>query len=287
MRRFAVRRLPMAATLLALAACARHSGSAPAPAPASGGPVLLRIAPPQGQVSHYRAEMQMFMHLPAMPAMDSTTPFMTQQIDLTQTVTALEGEVRVLRMVTDSLHTDMPALAGMIPTPPVDELRGMTITMRMDPRGHVLSTEVSGGNLPPEIARQLSNVSSLGGRWPKFPEGPVRVGETWSDSQAISMPAGPAQVSGWMRITYRLERLEQNGAARIAVLSANGTLANSGGAGGAGRFAMTGTMTAENVMDLDAGRLVRMGFTMNAQMEAPQLGASVPVRMVMTMRLVP
>ena len=115
----------------------------------------------------------------------------------------------------------------------------------------------------------------------------MRVGETWSDSQAIAMPSGPMQLNGWVRLTYRLERLERRAGARVAVISTNGSLANSVDPAGAGPISMTGTMIGETAFDLDAGRLVRVSVTMNARMDSPQLGASVPMRMVMTMALVP
>ena len=106
-------------------------------------------------------------------------------------------------------------------------MRGMAITQHLDPRGHVLSTEVTPPpGLPPFVANMMTrNSGSTNNRNATvLPEGPVSPGYTWTDSMTTSASAGrgqPSQVK--FVVTYKFERVEHQGGARIAIISMNGT----------------------------------------------------------------
>lgn len=189
--------------------------------------VVLRMTPPAGQVVHYRTDMQMWSAMmggmPSMAPQDSNTPAMVQTIFTTRTVTAVEGDVRVITTVIDSSTMDMPGMPpqmrGMMGGQQ-NMLRGMTSVQRVDSRGRTLSNETT---QQPEALQQLGRMGrggmmggggNMGGRGQSYalPEGPVRVGETWTVTDSTQLPGGPGrQATAPVQMTYRLERIERQG----------------------------------------------------------------------------
>jgi hypothetical protein len=254
--------------------------------------VTFRFTPPMGQVSRYRMENTTWMQNPMMPSGDPSQPTMIMRAWTTQTITAVEGTVRTQRTVTDSMTMDMPGMAAMMPPQARDmmnqqfqNMRGMAVVQRIDERGRTQSVQVEGGNLPPMAREQMNQAGGMGGGFgrggmPIFPEQGVRVGETWTDSQTISMDGGGmgrgmpggaggrGASAGW-NITFRLERVENRAGSRVAVVSFNGTMGATGqapGRQGMGPQSMSGTMSGEFLVDLGRSRLHGMRMEMNAQM---------------------
>lgn len=268
--------------------CVAGTGMAPRQATAQDA-IVLRMDPPAGQVVHYRTDMQMFMPIgmPGMPAPDSTTPTMVQTMYTTKTVTSVEGDVRVITTVVDSNTMDMPGIAAQMGgVMPQNVLQGMTTVQRWDSRGRLLSSEVTQA---PPMMQQLMGGGRMGGRGGMMggmggggagargqsyflPESPVRVGDTWTLTDSTQVPGGPGsgQMSAPVQITYRLERIDQQGGSRVAVISMNGTL------GGPGR----GTMSGEFAVDLDAKRMIRMNTEIVAQSQTQR--GPLPVRTRLT-----
>jgi len=241
--------------------CALLSASAAA---ALAQAVDLRFTPAVGQVTHYKMTSQ------AWPSGDTTAAPMVTTMYQTRTVTAMDGPNYVVKTVTDS--TISPMAGGR------DPMRGMAITQHLDPRGRVLSTEMTPPpGLPPFVANMMqrnSGQNSNSNRTAILPDHPLNVGDTWTDTMFTSASAGrgrPQQVS--FIVTYKLLRVESQGGSRVAVISMNGT--EQGGA--------NGTVTGEMSLDLGAGRLARMNSDMTFE---PQPGAGT-MRTRMTMEMLP
>src|SRR5437870_2092515 len=97
-------------------------------------PVVLRLAPPAGQVSHYRYDMRMWMQLPGMPVGDSSAPSMSMTGAFTQAVTRVDGDAHESRLSYDSLKLDAPMMGAMAGQPE-QMLKGLVVVTRMDGRG--------------------------------------------------------------------------------------------------------------------------------------------------------
>ncbi len=248
-------------------------------APAAAQPVLLRLTPPAGQVTHYRTVNESWVRLPDAPAGDTTRPYARQTTWTTRTVTSLEGQTRVVTTLVDSSASVMPAMGGM--TPAGDMLRGMRLVQRIDPRGRILSTDVTPPpGLDTAMARRIGE--NAGNASTVMPERAIRPGETWTDSMVMAPTGGVARPGGGFRMRYTLERVEHRGGARVAVISLQGVLQGDS-AETAG--APAGTMTGELALDLDAGRLVRSTTELQVKLQMPS--GTVPMRITSLMEAQP
>lgn len=248
--------------------------------------MLLRLTPPAGQVSRYRTRMRIFMSVPGDPPADSTRPFMLQCSDVTQTVDSSLGEGYIVRAVTDSARLEMPGAPGTMPTMLRDILRGMVVIQRMDALGRVLYSSVSGSNVPASTVGGMTGaMGGLSGRLPALPERPVRVGETWADSQPVVLATVGSRGTGWVRADNWLDSLVQGAGTRIAVVSASGR-AQYDVTSSRMNMTVTGTSTGRVRWDLDHGRLVSVSSLATGQIRIPELGQTMPFRMMMTTVLV-
>jgi len=242
-----------------------------AAAPARPQSVQLRFTPPVGQVTRYRTANQMWASgdTSAAPALST--------LYSTRTIMAMDGANYVVKTVMDSTVTAMAGGGGGRPGMGGDMMRGMTVTQHTDPRGRVLSTEITPPpGLPPMVANLLQRNSGASNNRSTavMPEGPISPGYTWTDSMVTSASAGRGrQTQVVFIVTYKLERVERTGGARLAIISMNGS--QQGG--------LTGTVTGDMALDLDAGRLAHMVTNMTVQ---SQEGGSV-MRMRMTMETLP
>jgi len=202
--------------------------------------VQLRYTPPVGQVTHYRMLSRSW-------SSPDTTAAPTAQVAMyqTQTVMGMDSGNYVVRTVTDSTVMEGGRGSGR------DMMRGMAVTVKMDPRGHVLSTQVTPPpGLPPIIGNMLTKNSgaSSNPRNRVWPEGAINPGDTWTDSMTMSAGGGRQARPVVFLVTYKFERLEHQGGDRIVIISMNG--APQGGD--------TGTVTGEMAVDVDAGRMAHM-----------------------------
>jgi hypothetical protein len=231
--------------------------------------VRLRFLPPVGQVARYRTVTRMWA------SGDTTSAPMLSTMYSTRTVTGMDGVNYVLKTVMDSTVMAMPGGGG--PGMGGDMMRGMIITQHMDPKGHVLSSEVTPPpGLPPMVASMMTrNSGSANNRSTMvWPDGPVSPGYTWTDTMVQSASAGRGRPSNFTFIvTFKFERVEHRGGTRQAIISANGK--TQGG--------QTGSYTGEVALDLDASRLAHMAMNMTMQPE----GTTTPMRMTMTMESLP
>ena len=227
--------------------------------------VDLRFTPSVGQVTRYKMTSQAWL------SGDTTSAPMVTTMFQTRTVVSMDGPNYVVKTVTDS--TISPMAGGR------DPMRGMAVTQHLDPRGRVLSTEMTPPpGLPPFVANMMqrnSGQNANSNRTAILPDHPLNVGDTCTDTMVTSSSAGgrgrPQQVS--FIVTYKLVRVETQGGSRVAVISMDGT--EQGGA--------NGTVTGEMALDLGAGRLAHMNSDMSFQ---PQPGAGT-MRTKMTMEVLP
>jgi hypothetical protein len=254
------------------------AGAAPVRAQA----VLLRLAPPVGQATHYRTVTRTWVQIPGMTSGDTTEPTMQQTLFSTRSVTGVEGSVRTVTTVVDSSRMEMGPMGGGMP--PGDLLRGMTTTQQIDEWGRVLSTQVTPPpGLPPQMAQGISRSGSRSS--PAMPDHPVQPGDTWTDSMVASAGEGPGdQVRTVTRLTLKLERVEQAGSAHLATVSLSGTI-QSDTTAAAAPGAIFGTMSGEVTVDLSAGRITRSATTIDATVRTPQ--GTMPMRSNILMEALP
>lgn len=203
--------------------------------------IQLRFTPKVGQVTRYRMMTRMWS------AADTTAaPTMQMSVYQTQTVMGMDAGNYVVKNVTDS--SVMAGGAGGRPGMGGDVMRGMAVTVTMDPRGHVISTQVTPPpGLPPFVANMMTKNSGSGDnpRNRVWPEGTINPGDTWTDSMSVSTGTGRARRQVVLHVTYKYERLEHQAGDRVAIISMNGSSEGT---------SMTGAMA----VDLDASRMVRM-----------------------------
>jgi hypothetical protein len=230
--------------------------------------VQLRFSPPVGQVTRYRTVNRMWM------TGDTSGAALTSTMYSTSTIASMDGPNYVVRTVMDSTVTVMPGgMAGM----GGDMTRGMTIVQHMDPRGRVLSSEVTP---PPSLPPMMADAMRRGGGsndakgLTVMPAGAISPGYTWTDSLVTAAGGGRGRPAATVfTVTYRFERVAREGGTRLAIISMHGTQ----------RGGLSGTVTGDIGLDLDRGRVARSAMTM--LMQAPEAGRS--TRMRMTMDILP
>lgn len=204
--------------------------------------VLLRFAPPVGQVTHYRYRTQVWMRIPGMSSGDTSQPVMTQTLYATRTVTARRDSTWAVTTVIDS--------SGGADGDPLD---GVIITQRVGVHGTVDSTAVTPPpGADPMIAQVMQRSGGMANTTLALPTGPVRVGQSWNETRSIPVPGLPGSTPVSVQMTYRLERVDHDRGARVAVISSTASLQmdTTSTAGSA-----QGTMNGAYSLDLDAGRL--------------------------------
>jgi len=275
-----MRRTLYAVSLLALAATAAGAQE----------PVLLRIGGQPGRANRYQTVMETFMRGGPMAAMmnpDTNVPFSRMTMQSTRTLTAVTGDTLNFSEVIDSAAMEMPAMPQMAAMMGgvAGMMKGRTTVTRMDNRGRIFSTEVTGG----AMAGMGGGPGGPGGRGGRggmmgggnnnrpapfiLPAQPVRPGESWTDSTSFGGNGTDPAVS--VRGTFKLERVEQLGGSRVAVVSWNGTMTTTGPMG-----AQVMNVLGEIHIDLGAQRLASMDMHMSGTVQTPQ--GEVPMRMHMT-----
>jgi hypothetical protein len=222
--------LPPLAVLATALQGACHGAPAPpaiSPTASAREAVLLRLQRHPGEARHFQRVMDNYVHLGPgdPPSGDSARPTMHLIQFVTESVTAVSGDTFTIAFISDSNRVAMPGynLAGAA----LDTLvpHGLTMTMRMDSRGRVISVQLERAVLAEGRMATLrmllpgadSSGASNSGTMVHFPDLPARVGEAWGDTAAC--PRALRGCEGGLVRTYRLERVEESGGRRIAVIS--------------------------------------------------------------------
>ena len=229
---------------------------------------LLRLAPPEGQVSRYVYSMEVTMENPMMP---TSGPVLSVRADQTRTILSVIDEVITARATIDSAATTVNFLGA----PPRPDLSGIALEMNMDARGIVLNidAEQTRGGEVEEAARGLLEGSMI---LYQLPEAEVGSGDSWTAGVSVPLAwGGPAEVE----LTYTLTSLE-DGRATItfagpveASLDVGGMPAN-----------ISGELNGSMIVDLAAGRYVRQESLMALEMAVS--GMAMPMGTTMTLELV-
>ena len=272
-RRFA------AVTTLGFAAVLTSCGPSPAirtlPLEA---PLLLRMAPPEGQVSRYAFSMETSIESPMMPSTGG--PLLTMAWQQTQTILNVDGDVIRVRGAVDSASTTMdfgmpmPGMDDMLP-----DVSGMSFTVDMDPRGSVLQVVDSEG--VPEDAGVSVESMLQGAGHSVLPEEEVSPGDSWMVETPIEMALGTGgTMSMDMEFTYTFVSLADG----LATLSFEGPMDMDMDFQG---MAMggSGTLSGTLVVDLVEGRHVSQ--TSRQNMEMSVAGTSMTVNTTTTLELMP
>lgn len=266
-----------AATTLTLAAVLASCGQSPAVRTIpTEGPLLLRMAPPEGQVSRYAYSMETSIESPMMPSTGG--PLVTMAWQQVQTVLSADDEVVRLRGAVDSASTTigmpMPGMDDMLP-----DLSGMSFTVDMDPRGSVLQVVESQG--VPEDAGVTVETILQGAGHSVLPEEEVSPGDSWLVETPIELPVGTGgTMSMDMEFTYTFVSLADG----LATLSFEGPMdmdMDFQGMAMSGAGTLSGTM----VVDLVEGRNVSQ--TSRQSMEMSVAGTSMTVNTTTTLELMP
>ncbi|MDE2944768.1 MAG: DUF6263 family protein [Gemmatimonadota bacterium] len=270
-RRFAT------ATTLTLAAVLTSCGQSPAirTIPLEG-PLLLRMAPPEGQVSRYAFSMETSMEGPMMPSTGG--PLVTMAWQQVQTVLSADDEVFRVRGAVDSASTTfgmpMPGMDDMLP-----DLSGMSFTVDMDPRGSVLQVVESEG--VPEGAGVSVESMLQGAGHSVLPEEEVSPGDSWMVETPIEMPLGTGgTMSMDMEFTYTFVSLDDG----LATLSFEGPMDMDMDMQGMA-MSGSGTLSGTLVVDLIEGRHVSQ--TSRQNMEMSVAGTSMTVNTTTALELLP
>jgi len=242
------------------------------------GPLLLRMAPPEGQVSRYAFSIETSMEGPMMPSTGG--PLITMAWQQIQTVLSADDDVIRVRGTVDSASTTMDF--GM-PMPGMDDLfpdfSKMSFTVDMDPRGSVLRVVESEG-VPEDVGVSVESLMQGAGH-SVLPEEEVSPGDAWTLETPIEIPVGTGgTMSMDMEFTYTFVSLDDG----LATLSFEGPMDMDMDFEG---MAMngSGTLSGTLVVDLVEGRHVSQ--TSLQSMEMSVAGMSMTVNSTTSLELMP
>jgi hypothetical protein len=255
--------------------------------PLSAQEVLLRLRPPQGQVTPYLMTMEMWMKGGPMAGMitDTISPFMRMTAWMTSRVTAAAQEEFTMSQSMDSVSVEtpaMPQMAGMMGNMG-DMMKGTTTVLRSTSRGQVKSMDVELSQAMKDMMRAAGQ--SPGGGMPGnqnplqqfllFPEAPVRVGSSWRDSMTVAMDsAGMAGAKMTYAATFTLRRMD----GQVAVIGIDGKITVGGGQMPS---ASTMNLAGDTRLDLASSKMLSTAVDMSGTVSAGGMG-EMPMKMKMS-----
>lgn len=251
--------------LFLLAGCGGGGGPATA-SPGAG--VLLRMTPPEGQVSQYKFVSETTTEMEGMPGMDSGVT-LGQTMFVTNRVLEVSDTLWTFSQVIDSVEVDAPAIMSMM-TKTMEGVEGLTMTLVMTSRGEVISSETEGEDLDPTLEAAFDAATeAMGGLSIELPEGPMFPGDSWTVpvEKTMSM-AGMGEMLLTGEMTYVLERTEERDDGTYAILSLSGNTSQGIEGEPSSEMGLSMTTTGDSVgevhIHLDEGRQVSMTMTMTS-----------------------
>lgn len=266
-----------AATTLTLAVVLTSCGPSPAirTIPLDG-PLLLRLAPLEGQISRYAYSMETSVEGPMMPSIDG--PLMTMSWLQTQTVLSVEDDIFRIRSTVDSASTTLgmglPGMGDLLP-----DVSGMSFTTEMDSRGGVVRIIESEG-VPDDVGMSVESLVE-GASYFVLPEEEVGPGDSWTLDTSVDVPLGPGGTTSMdMEFTYTFVSLDSG----LATLSFEGPMDMNMDFEGMA-MSGSGTLTGTMVVDVVEGRHVTQTSQTNLDMN--MAGMTMTVNSTTTLELLP
>ena len=234
------------------------------------GQTLLRLNPPEGQVSRYVFSMEVSAENPMMP---TSGPMMTLRAHRTRTILTATGEGIRGRTVIDSA-----AMTSAIPgAGPLPDLSGSVFTVEINPRGQYVSTvaeETPGGN-----AEQAGRDLVEGAEFFSLPEAAVDTGDSWTETVPVPLSMGGPVQTTEVELTYTLTSLEDG----RATITFSGPVESSIDIGGM-PASLSGELSGSMIVDLTEGRYVLQESLTKVEMAVT--GMSMPIETTTTLELV-
>ena len=233
------------------------------------GQTLLRLVPPEGQVSRYVFFMELNVENPLQPV---PGPALALRAHLTHTV---------MRVTPEGIRTgtaiDSASMISILPGVNSANLSGNTFTVERDPRGRL--RDVVAEEAADAEAQEFGEPLFQGTDFFWLPEAEVATGDSWTENIAIPVSlAGPAQTVD-VELTYTLTGLE-GGRAAIAF---SGPVEASIDMGGMPAN-ISGELSGSMVVDLTEGRYLRQESSTSVHMSMG--GMAVPMETTTTLELV-
>lgn len=272
--------------LFLLASCGGGGGPA-SPSPSAG--ILLRLNPPEGQVSHYKYVSEVATDMEGMPGMGSGMT-LGQTMFVTTTVLEASDSLWTLSQVIDSVEVDVPGMMAML-SKTMEGIEGLTMTMVMTPLGGVVRSEMERGDMDATMETAFGAVTeAMEGLSIELPEGPVVPGDVWTVpvDKTMSM-AGMGEMLQSGEMTYVLERTEERSDGLFAILSISGTHAQGIEGEPSSEMALSMTSSGGSVgevqINLDEGRMVSMTMTMTSTGMMSVMGNEIATNSTMNMTM--
>lgn len=190
--------------------------AAPAVIAQQQGPVTLRLNGNRGDANTYRFEQDISLRMP--PELGGATEVKSLLV-LSQTLQGTRGDtLRYEAQVRD-------VAVEMEPSPTGEDLdfsqfKGQRFTVVTDRRGDILAISGAAGPGAEQLQQSIRQVG-----FPTLPRGPVRVGDTWTDTTRIDASAMALPAEGEIVSVNRatLKGLSRSGAATVADLTVETT----------------------------------------------------------------
>lgn len=234
------------------------------------GQTLLRLDPPEGQVSRYVFSMEVSAENPMMP---TSGPMMTLRAHQTRTILTATGEI-----IRERTAIDSAAMTNAIPgVGPLPDLSGSVFTVEINPRGqHVSSVaEATPGGEAEQVGQDLVE----GAEFFSLPEAAVGLGDAWSETVPVPLTLGGPVQTADVGLTYTLASLEDG----RAMITFTGPVESSLDMGGMSAN-VTGDLIGSMVVDLAEGRYVRQESRLNV--DVVMGGMAIPTETTTTLELV-
>ena len=259
-----VRSASLVAFLLLLGAPPTGSADLRAQETAAPGRVTLRLAPRSGVRSEYRHEKRLELRLPPDLGGDVETRTvlrLAQEVEETAADSVVFGaEIVEIRFEAEPAPPDLPDLGG---------LEGLRFRLVTTPAGRLYRVDLPGATGP--VARALRDqveswLRELG--FPALPAGPVRVGDSWSDTTRVPLATllGLRSEAEAVEVrTTTLEAIEGSAGARTARLAVRTAWSGRKGPEDAPDLTVEGAGSQEVEFELEAGRFTRTVGTSRIQ----------------------
>jgi len=218
--------------------------------------VTLRLAPRADARSEYRHEKRLELRLPPELGGDVATRTvlrLAQDVEESAADSVVFGaEILEIRFEADPAPPDLPDLAA---------LEGLRFRLVTTPAGRLYRVDLPGATGP--VARALRDqveswLRELG--FPALPAGPVRVGDSWTDTTRVPLATllGLRSEAEAVEVrTTTLEAIEGAPGARIARLAVRSAWSGRQGPEDAPDLAVEGGGSQEVEFELEAGRFTR------------------------------